>query len=115
MKPRAMLINTSRGGVVDAQAVVDALKAGRLGYFGMDVYEKEGLLFGSDLSSTVITDDLFERLTTFPNVIITGHQSWLTDTALTQIAHITLGNAHDFELGRPKAENTVRLAPVAVA
>jgi D-lactate dehydrogenase len=107
MKPGAMLVNTSRGAVVDAAAVVDALKSGRLGYFAMDVYENESTLFGKDLSSTVIADDLFERLTTFPNVIITAHQSWLTDTALAEMARITLTNARDFERGTTKPENTV--------
>jgi D-lactate dehydrogenase len=114
IKPGAMLINTSRGGVVDAQAVVDALKSRKLAYYGMDVYEKEGALFGEDLSSTIITDDLFERLNTFPNVIITGHQSWLTDTALNEISHVTLSNAADFVAGKPKAENSV-LQPRALA
>jgi D-lactate dehydrogenase len=107
MKPGAMLVNTSRGAVVDAAAVVQALKAGTLGYFAMDVYENESALFGRDLSSTVIPDDLFERLTTFPNALITAHQSWLTDTALAEIARITLGNARDFELGAGKTENRV--------
>jgi D-lactate dehydrogenase len=115
MKRGAMLINTSRGGVVDTLAVVDALKRGHLGYFGMDVYENEGPLFYADRSSTVITDDLFERLTTFPNVLITGHQSWLTTEALTQIARTTLGNARDFEMGQPRPENVVEAAHVQSA
>jgi D-lactate dehydrogenase len=108
MKPGSMLINTARGAIVDASAVIEALKKKeRLSYFGMDVYEEEGPLLFSDLSSTVIQDDVFERLTTFPNVVITGHQAFLTREALTQIADITLGNISDFEGGSPKAENII--------
>ena len=76
-------------------------------YFGMDVYEEEGPLLFSDLSSTIIQDDVFERLTTFPNVVITGHQAFLTREALTQIADITLSNVSDFEAGSPRAENII--------
>ncbi len=108
MKPGSMLINTSRGAVVDARAVMEALKKkDRLAYFAMDVYEREGPLFFSDHSSTIIGDDVFERLTTFPNVIITGHQAFLTREALSEIAHITLGNISDFGAGRPIAANVV--------
>jgi D-lactate dehydrogenase len=104
MKPGSMLINTARGAIVDASAVIGALKKKeRLSYFGMDVYEEEGPLLFSDLSSTVIQDDVFERLTTFPNMVITGHQAFLTREALTQIADITLGNISDFEAGKPKS------------
>jgi D-lactate dehydrogenase len=109
MKPGSMLINTARGAIVDANAVIEALKTSdRLAYFGMDVYEEEDHLFFSDRSSTIIEDDVFERLTTFPNVVITGHQAFLTREALTEIAEVTLGNISDFEAGRPKAENVVR-------
>jgi D-lactate dehydrogenase len=108
MKPGSMLINTARGAIVDASAVIAALKTkDRLSYYGMDVYEEEGPLLFSDLSSTLIQDDVFERLTTFPNVVITGHQVFLTREALTQIADITLGNISDFEAGSPKAENII--------
>jgi D-lactate dehydrogenase len=108
MKPGSMLINTARGAIVDASAVIEALKKkDRLSYFGMDVYEEEGPLLFSDLSSTIIQDDVFERLTTFPNVVITGHQAFLTREALTQIADITLGNVSDFEAGSPRAENII--------
>jgi D-lactate dehydrogenase len=96
------------GAIVDASAVIEALKKkDRLSYFGMDVYEEEGPLLFSDLSSTIIQDDVFERLTTFPNVVITGHQAFLTREALTQIADITLGNVSDFEAGTPRAENII--------
>lgn len=108
MKPGTMLINTARGAIVDASAVIEALKKkDRLSYFGMDVYEEEGPLLFSDLSSTIIQDDVFERLTTLPNVVVTGHQAFLTREALTQIADVTLGNISDFEAGSPKAENIV--------
>jgi D-lactate dehydrogenase len=108
MKPGAMLINTARGGLVDARAAIAALKSKQpLAYFGMDVYEDEGPLFFSDRSMTVIQDDVFERLTTFPNVVITAHQAFLTREALGEIAQVTLGNVSDFEAGRPKAENVV--------
>ena len=108
MKPGTMLINTARGAIVDASAVIEALKKkDRLSYFGMDVYEEEGPLLFSDLSSTIIQDDVFERLTTLPNVVVTGHQAFLTREALTQIADITLGNISDFEAGSAKAENII--------
>jgi D-lactate dehydrogenase len=108
MKPGTMLINTARGAIVDASAVLEALKnKDRLSYFGMDVYEEEGPLLFSDLSSTIIQDDVFERLITLPNVVVTGHQAFLTREALTQIADITLGNISDFEAGSPKAENII--------
>jgi D-lactate dehydrogenase len=109
MKRGSMLINTARGALVDARAAIDALKTrDRLWYLGIDVYEEEGPLFFKDLSSTIIQDDVFERLTTLPNVIITCHQAFLTREALTQIAEVTLTNIRSFELGNPKLENLVR-------
>ncbi len=97
MKPGVMLINTSRGGLIDTQAVVDGLKNKTIGYLALDVYEKESDLFFEDLSDEVIQDDLFERLLTFPNVIITGHQAFFTQEALTNIAHTTLANITEIE------------------
>ncbi len=97
MKKGAMLINTSRGALVDAKAAIAALKTKRLGYLGLDVYEEEADLFFEDLSDSIIQDDLFARLTTFPNVIITAHQAFFTDTALTNIAETTLNNISTFE------------------
>ena len=82
MKPGVMLINTSRGGLVDTQAVIDGLKSGQIGYLGLDVYEEEAELFFEDLSDRVIQDDVFMRLLTFPNVLITAHQAFFTHTAL---------------------------------
>jgi len=99
MKQGVMLINTSRGALIDTKAVIDALKSKKIGYLGLDVYEQESDLFFEDLSNEVIQDDLFERLLTFPNVIITGHQAFFTENALHNIAQITLSNITDFEQG----------------
>ena len=101
MKNGAMLINTSRGALVDTKAVITALKNGKLGYLGLDVYEQEEKLFFHDLNENIITDDILVRLLGFPNVLITSHQGFLTDEALTQIAIITLQNISDFENNRP--------------
>ena len=92
MRKGVMLINTSRGALVDANAAVRALKSGILGHLGLDVYEEEGDLFFQDLSTTVIQDDVFMRLLTFPNVLITGHQAFFTREAVQNIAETTLGN-----------------------
>jgi D-lactate dehydrogenase len=97
MKPGAMLINTSRGAVIDTPAVIRGLKSGRLGSLGLDVYEEEANLFFEDLSTTFITDDVFARLLTFPNVLITGHQGFFTREALAAIADVTIGNITAFE------------------
>ena len=97
MKQDVMLINTSRGAVIDTQAVINSLKQGKIGYLGLDVYEQEENLFFQDLSDQVISDDLFERLLTFPNVLVTGHQAFFTDIALTNIAETTLANISRFE------------------
>lgn len=100
MKRGVMLINTSRGALIDTEAAIDGLKSGKIGYLGLDVYEQEEELFFEDLSNTVIQDDTFERLLTFPNVVITGHQAFFTENALTGIAETTLQNLTDFEQGR---------------
>lgn len=97
MKPDVMLINTSRGAVVDSRALIDGLKSGRLGHVGLDVYEEEGDLFFADLSDQAIQDDIFARLLTFPNVLVTGHQAFFTREALTAIADTTLANITAFE------------------
>jgi D-lactate dehydrogenase len=96
MKPGVMLINTSRGALVDTRAAIDALKSGALGYLGLDVYEEEGPLFFEDRSGLVIQDDVFTRLLTFPNVLITGHQGFFTAEALERIAATTLTSASAF-------------------
>ncbi|MCB1418835.1 MAG: 2-hydroxyacid dehydrogenase [Notoacmeibacter sp.] len=97
MKTGAMLVNTSRGAVVDAFAAKEALKSGQLGALALDVYEEEGDLFFRDLSSTVIRDDLFARLVGFPNVLITGHQAFFTQEAMLAIAQTTIANIDAFE------------------
>jgi D-lactate dehydrogenase len=97
MKPGVLLINTGRGALVDASAVIKGLKSGAIGGLAMDVYEEEEKLFFSDHSSEVISDDVFMRLTTFPNVIITGHQAFFTKEAMQQIAQTTLANLSEFE------------------
>lgn len=100
MKPGAMLINTSRGAVLDTRAVIEGLKLGRIGYLGLDVYEEEADLFFEDLSADVIRDDVFARLLTFPNVIVTAHQAFFTREALSAIASTTLANIAAFESGQ---------------
>lgn len=91
-----MLINTSRGGLIDDKSVINALKSGHLGYVGLDVYERESELFFSDHSQDIIQDDVFQRLLTFPNVLVTGHQGFFTKEALSEIATITLDNLRFF-------------------
>ncbi len=100
MKSGVMLINTSRGAIMDTSAVIAALKTGHVGFLGIDVYEEEGDLFFEDLSNQIIQDDQFSRLLTFPNVLITGHQAFLTKEALEKIAQVTLQNITDFESGQ---------------
>ncbi|MGB0372850.1 MAG: 2-hydroxyacid dehydrogenase [Opitutales bacterium] len=101
MKNGVCIVNTSRGGLIDAAAAIRGLKSGKIGYLGLDVYEEEGDLFFRDLSGNVIQDDIFSRLTTFPNVLITGHQAFFTKEALGNIAQTTLQNVTDFENGKP--------------
>jgi D-lactate dehydrogenase len=108
MPDGAMIINTSRGGVIDTRAVIDGLKSGKVGALGIDVYEEEADLFFEDLSGSVITDDVFARLLTFPNVLITGHQGFFTTEALEKIADVTLSNLSDLAAGR-NCENEVLL------
>jgi len=100
MKPGAMLINTGRGALVDTKAVIEALKAGQLGHLGLDVYEEEAALFFEDRSWRILQDDVFARLLTFPNVIVTGHQGFFTAEALSAIADTTLQAVTEFEQGR---------------
>ncbi|MCU0758866.1 MAG: 2-hydroxyacid dehydrogenase [Steroidobacteraceae bacterium] len=97
MRHGAMLVNTSRGGVIDTRAVIRGLKGGRLGSLGLDVYEEEEQLFFEDRSTRYIPDDVFARLLTFPNVLVTGHQGFFTEEALTAIAETTIANVTAFE------------------
>lgn len=100
MRPGVMLVNTGRGALIDAAAAVDGLKSGRIGSMAIDVYEEEAELFFEDRSGEVIQDDVFARLMTFPNVLITAHQGFLTHEALTAIAETTIANLDDLEAGR---------------
>jgi D-lactate dehydrogenase len=111
MRRGVMLVNTSRGALIDARAAINALKSGHLGYLGLDVYEEEADLFFEDLSGRVIQDDIFMRLLSFPNVLITGHQAFFTRNALEKIAQVTLENLTAFEEGWPLA-NRVSLEQV---
>ena len=97
----ALLINTSRGGLVDTEAVIEALKSGQLGGLALDVYEQEADLFYRDLSSTVVDDDVFQRLLSFPNVIVTGHQAFFTREAITTICETTINSVSEFAAGQP--------------
>ena len=99
-KRGTVIINTSRGGLIDTRAVITALKSGHLSGLAIDVYEEEGDVFFEDLSDRVVTDDELMRLTTFPNVLITAHQAFLTREALQNIAHTTRANVDEFASGQ---------------
>jgi D-lactate dehydrogenase len=99
MKKGVMLINTGRGALIDTKALIDSLKSGQVGYAGLDVYEEEEGVFFQDLSGKIIRDDNLVRLMTFPNVLITGHQGFLTNEALGKIAETTLISISEFERG----------------
>lgn len=102
LKRGMMLVNTGRGALVDAAAVIDGLKDGIIGSLALDVYEEEADIFFKDLSGTVLQDDVFARLLTFPNALITAHQGFFTDTAIANIAETTIANLVAFaETGRP--------------
>ncbi len=106
MKRGAMLINTSRGGLVDTKALIDGLKSGQIGLAGLDVYEEEAGIFFHDVSGRVLSDDVLARLLTFNNVVITSHQAFLTREALANIADTTLANLAEFQSGKRGAELT---------
>lgn len=101
MKKNLMLINTSRGGLINTEDVITNLKSKKIGYLGIDVYEQEEEVFFEDKSEQIIEDDTLLRLISFPNVLITSHQAFLTSEALTQIAQTVLQNIQDFEKDRP--------------
>ncbi|MCM2351885.1 MAG: 2-hydroxyacid dehydrogenase [Bacteriovoracaceae bacterium] len=101
MKKGVMLINTGRGALIDTAALIEALKSGHVGNAGLDVYEEEEGIFFQDLSGQILSDDTLARLLTFPNVLITSHQGFLTNEAMTNIAETTLKNVSDFEQGLP--------------
>jgi D-lactate dehydrogenase len=115
MKRGVMLINTGRGALVDSRALIAALKTGHVGAAGLDVYEEEEGIFFQDLSGQVLQDDVLARLLTFPNVLVTSHQAFLTREALGNIAHTTLASVRAFEQGEPlvnevRAEQVLRPA-----
>ena len=97
MKTGVMVINTGRRGLIDTAAGIQGLKTKKIGYLGLDVYEEEGKLFFEDKSNQLLQDDVFARLLTFPNVVITGHQAFFTHEALTAISEITIANISHFE------------------
>lgn len=100
MRPGVMLVNTSRGGLIDTRSLVKALKSGHIGFAGLDVYEEEQDVFFQDHSQDMLQDDILARLLTFPNVVITSHQGFLTQEALQNIARTTLQSVSDFEAGK---------------
>lgn len=108
MQPGITIINTSRGALIDTKAVIKALKSKIIGYLGIDVYEQEEHIFFKNLSDEILEDEQISRLMTFPNVLITGHQAFLTHEALTQIALTTLENISDFAANKPLI-NEVRI------
>jgi D-lactate dehydrogenase len=106
MKPHVMLINTSRGALIDTDAIITALKSSQIGALGLDVYEQESALFFEDRSNRIMQDDTFARLMTFPNVMITGHQAFFTEDAMQAIAEVTLSNITQMEQSQP-CENEI--------
>jgi D-lactate dehydrogenase len=107
MKPGTILINVSRGALIDTKALIEALKSGRLGGVGLDVYEEEEGVFFEDLSGQILHDDELARLLTFPNVLITAHQAFLTKEALSEIARVTVANLIAFANDKPFLPDTV--------
>jgi D-lactate dehydrogenase len=109
IKHGALLVNTSRGGLIDTEAAIESLKGGQLGGMAIDVYEQEANLFFQDLSSQIITDDVIQRLVSFPNVIVTGHQAFFTREAVGTISTTTLQSISNFEAGQPLNKQDVFL------
>lgn len=106
-RPGVLIVNTSRGALIDTNALIEGLKSRKVGGVALDVYEQEADLFFEDLSNEIIQDDVFQRLLTFPNVLITGHQAFLTEEALGAIAHTTLASLAEVEAGREPANRVV--------
>jgi D-lactate dehydrogenase len=109
MKKGVLLLNTSRGALIDTKAVIAALKLRQIGYLGIDVYEQEGNLFFRDLSDDIIEDDTIQRLMSFPNVLVTAHQAFFTEEALSQISEITLNNINDLMKGETLTNKAAQL------
>lgn len=102
MKKGVIIVNTARGGLIDTKALVDAIKSGQIGGVGLDVYEHEEKYFFNDFSSNIVTDDTLIQLMSYPNVLLTSHQAFLTEEALCSIAKTTLENLHAFTTnGKP--------------
>lgn len=112
MQDGVFIVNTSRGALIDTEAAIAGIKSGRIGGLALDVYEEESELFFDDHSFHIIQDDVFMRLTTFPNVLVTGHQAFFTHEAMANISNTTLSNLADFEAGR-ECPNLVRAKPKA--
>ncbi len=109
-KQGVTIINTSRGGLLNTKDVITALKNKHIAYLGLDVYEQEDKVFFKDLSNEIISDDVLQRLMSFPNVLITAHQAFFTEEALTQIADITLDNIKHLQTNKPIENKAARLA-----
>lgn len=107
MKPGVVLVNTSRGGLVDTEALIEGLKSHKVGAACLDVYEEEGDLFYEDCSEEIVADDTLVRLISMPNVIVTSHQAFLTKEALSNIAATTVDNLLKFERGEPSPDTEV--------
>ena len=114
VRPGVVIVNTGRGALIDTAALIDGLKSHRIGGVALDVYEQEADLFFEDLSSEIVQDDVFQRLLTFPNVIVTGHQAFFTAEALGEIARTTLASVAAAEAGAPLVHR-VEAAPAAPA
>lgn len=112
MKPGVMIINTSRGPLINSSSIINGLKKGIIGAVGLDVYEEEGDLFFEDLSGQVIHDDTFVRLQTFPNVIITSHQAFFTQEAVDNIAQTTMENIKEY-IEKGSCTNSVQYTKIS--
>ena len=108
MKDKVFIINTSRGALIDAEALIEGIRSGKVGGAGLDVYEEENDFFYEDLSESILKDDVLSRLIMMPNVLITSHQAFLTREALKRIAEITLGNIKAFAEGQPLENEIVK-------
>ena len=109
MKDKVFIINTSRGALIDAEALIEGIRSGKVGGAGLDVYEEENDFFYEDLSESILKDDVLSRLIMMPNVLITSHQAFLTKEALRRIAEITLGNIKAFAEGQPLENEIVKI------
>lgn len=114
MKDKVYILNTSRGALIDTEALIDGIKSGKVGGAGLDVYEEESEFFYEDLSETILKDDVLSRLIMMPNVLITSHQAFLTHEALRRIAEITLGNLQSFFDGQPLENEIVAKKKIIV-